>query len=703
MIGRQLGHYRVEAPLGKGGMGEVWLALDLRLEREVALKILPPEDGLDERRRKRFLREARLASSLNHPNIVAIYDVGQTGGFDYIAMERVRGETLRERLQRGKLGVGATREIVQQVLSALRAAHAAGISHRDLKPSNVMVTETSIVKVLDFGLAQQEEAVTGDETRTQLTAVGAVLGTYGYMAPEQYLGERSDARSDVFSLGVLWFELLSGESAFRGATRSEQMRAMLSEGAREIRDVVKEVGEQEAAILMRCLATKAENRYRDAGELLAALESLREPAKRRVWQVAAAAVLVLALAGGMVYRQGQNAAPAASAVTGDLERARTALERYDVPGRIETAVAEAEAALARDAKSAAAYQVLALAKVLEHYVKRDPLLLKQAEGFARRAVELNQFLGSAHGVLGWALSLAGRLEEAEKPLRQGLELNPKSEHAHLGLAFWEAKRQRADAAEKHYQAAEAIRPQLWYVHAMAGSHYYAQGEYEKARVSFEKGREFAPDNVRVLNSLASAYHQLGRDEDAIATLQRAIELRPTGTMYTNLGTLLFFRGQYDRALVAMEKAVELDPGDGPKWGNLADTLRWVPGRRRDSVEAYRTAIRLVEEKLAKAPEDPEWLGFLALYRVKSGEREGAREVVERLAARKGLAPEARYAVGVTAELLGQRGMAVEWIGSAVEKGYSLEEVRNDPELAGLRADVNFRRMESRLIAARKEN
>lgn len=701
MIGRQLSHYRVEAPLGKGGMGEVWLAQDSRLERKVALKVLPPEDGVDERRRKRFLREARLASSLNHPNIVAIYDVGHAEGLDYIAMEQVRGETLRERLQRGPLGMAAAREIVRQLLSALSAAHAAGITHRDLKPSNVMVTEAGLVKVLDFGLAQQEEALTGDETRTQLTAVGAVVGTYGYMAPEQFLGEHADARSDVFSFGVLWFELLSGESAFRGATRSEQMRAMLSEGAREIRDVVKDVREEEAAVLMRCLAAKPENRYGDARDVLSALEALREPVSRKTWWLAAA-VVVVALAGGMAYREGRRAAPVVEPqVRGDLGRARVELERYDIPGRLETVVAEAEMVLARDPNSAAAYQVLGLAKVLEHYVKRDPLLLRQAEGWARRAVELNEFLGSAHSVLGWALSLSGRLDEAEGPLRLGLELNSKSEHAHLGLANWEAKRKHPEAAERHYQAAAAIRPRLWYVHAMAGAHYYARGEYEKARVSYETGREFAPENVRVLNSLASVYHQLNRDEDAIATLQQAIELRPTGTMYTNLGTLLFFAGRYDRALVAMEKAVAMDAGDGPTWGNLGDALRWVPGRRGDSLEAYGTAIRLVEEKLAKSPEDPAWLGFLALYRAKSGQTKGAREVLEKLLRMEGLAPEVRYAVGVTAELLGRRGVAVEWIGGAMERGYSEYEMRNDPELSGLRADANFRRLESRLMAARK--
>jgi len=684
-------------------MGEVWLAWDERLERDVAVKVLSEESAGDLKRRKRFLREARLVSSLNHPGIVAIYDVNEADGLDYMAMELIRGETLSERLKRGKLGVAEARGIIRQLADALAVAHRAGITHRDLKPANIMIGESGLVKVLDFGLAQLEEAATGEETQTQLTAAGAVLGTYGYMAPEQLLGEKADPKSDVFSLGIVWFELLSGESPFRGGSRSDQMRRMLSEGARDVRSVVHGLPEQEAAVLMRCLAAKPEERYRDAGELLSDLGKEDPAGRRRWWLVAPLVLLVAGLASGVAYWRVMTTAPTHLKVVGDLEVARAALERYDIPARIEAAAAEAEVVLQREPASAAAYLVLAQAKVFEHYVKRDPLIAKQAEGWARKAMELDEYMGSAHSLLGWSLSLAGRLDEAEKPLLQGLQLNPRSHLGHLAMASWAGRKRQPEIAAKHYAEAEAANSKAWYVTAMGGSYFYGIGEYERARQAFEKALKLAPDNVRVMNSLSSTYHQLDRDEEAISMLQKAIEIRPSGTMYTNLGTLLFFAGRYVQALPAMRKAVEMDAGNATKWGNLADTLRWVPGRREESIDAYRTAIRLIREKMLKSPDDSSWHCYLATYAAKAGQKEDAQQSLEQALLAKQLAPEGAYQAAVAAELLGKRTVGLALIRKAIEGGYARQEIRNDPELVELRRDATYLRMEGEIEQSRRQN
>lgn len=690
MVGRQIGHYCVESPLGKGGMGEVWLARDLRLDRKVALKILPAEDAQDERRRKRFLREARLASALSHPNVVAIYDVDERDGWNYMAMEYVAGETLAQRILRGPIDWKLAREYVGQIAAALGAAHAAGITHRDLKPSNIMLTGTGQVKVLDFGLAQQEAvAEEGDATRTQLTAAGAVLGTYGYMAPEQLLGEKADARSDVFSLGVVWFELLTGESPFRGATRTEQMRRMLSEGARDIRRVTSQMPEPEAALLMKCLAGKPEERFANAGELLRAMTVREEAPRRRYGVIAAGVVLLLAVGYAMLPERGDGLAVAK---WGDLNLARAALDRYDLPGNVEKAVAEVEARLAREPDSAMAYQLLAQARLFQHYVKRDDLLLRQAEGAARKAIELNGLLGAPHSVLGWALTRAGKLDDAVAPIEQGLSLNPRSALSHLAKATWAQRKKQPDLAETHFVRAAEWAEGLWYPHSMGGAFYYAQGQYEKARQFYEAALKAAPDNVRVMDSLASVYHHLERDEEAISILQKAVEVRPSGTLYSNLGTLLFFAGRYAQALPAMQKAVDLTPAEPTSWGNLADTLRWAPGRRGESIQPYRTAISLVRERLKSSPEDELWQTMLALYSVKAGNVDEARALLRKLVGVKGLGPEAQYSLGVTAELLGERGRALELLDQAVRGGYAKQEVMNDPELAGLRDGAAFRRL-----------
>src|SRR5580700_1295770 len=226
--GDKLGPYEIIAPLGAGGMGEVYRARDTRLGRDVALKILPPDVANDPMRRQRFDLEARAVAALNHPNIVAIYDVGD----GYIVSELVDGEPLRG----GKLSVRKTIEIAAQIASGLAAAHDAGIVHRDLKPDNILLTRDGRPKILDFGLAkvQAKSAATVDETVTVRTEAGVVMGTPGYMSPEQVRGLATDHRSDIFSFGVILHELLTGQRVFQGETSVDTMQAILRKDAQEL-------------------------------------------------------------------------------------------------------------------------------------------------------------------------------------------------------------------------------------------------------------------------------------------------------------------------------------------------------------------------------------------------------------------------------------------------------------------------------------
>ncbi|NIW23811.1 MAG: protein kinase, partial [Gammaproteobacteria bacterium] len=221
---KTLGNFRIVEPIGKGGMGVVVKAVDERLGRSVALKILPPEFAADDDRRARFEREARAAANLSHPNITQIFDVGNDDGTSYIAMEFVEGETLAARIQRGAIGIGEIVAIAAQIVDALDEAHRAGIIHRDIKPANVMVTPSGRVKVLDFGLAKSTSSLdqSASEMTTQMqTETGAVLGTVHYMSPEQALGKNVDGRSDIFSLGVVLYEMATGTRPFSGDTATE--------------------------------------------------------------------------------------------------------------------------------------------------------------------------------------------------------------------------------------------------------------------------------------------------------------------------------------------------------------------------------------------------------------------------------------------------------------------------------------------------
>src|SRR5512141_845897 len=232
--GSRLGPYEIVAPLGAGGMGEVYRARDPRLGREVAIKVLPSSFSQDADRLKRFEQEARAAGVLNHPNITAVYDLGSHDGSPYIVTELLEGETLRSRLSTGPLPVRKAIEYAVQIARGLAAAHEKGIVHRDLKPENLFVTKDGRVKILDFGLAKLKQAEPGSEGETNLptgtagTEPGVVLGTMGYMSPEQVRGKPADARSDIFSFGAIFHEMLSGRKAFQGDTAADTITAILT-------------------------------------------------------------------------------------------------------------------------------------------------------------------------------------------------------------------------------------------------------------------------------------------------------------------------------------------------------------------------------------------------------------------------------------------------------------------------------------------
>lgn len=280
---RRIGGYEVLSLLGEGGMGIVYRAKDLRLGREVALKVLPPAMAGDAGYLQRFEAEARLASVLNHPNIVTIYGVGDEGGVAFIAMELVQGRTLRERLAEGRVPIGPALDLAIQIADALAAAHASGIVHRDLKPENVMVTAERLVKVLDFGLARRQSgpllaahAEDNVPTLAGLTQAGTILGTVGYMSPEQAAGRPAGQASDQFSFGAILYEMLSGRRAFERNTAVETLSAIIREEPAAIRTLNAGVTAPLQQVVERCLAKKPADRYPNTRHLVVQLRQIRD-------------------------------------------------------------------------------------------------------------------------------------------------------------------------------------------------------------------------------------------------------------------------------------------------------------------------------------------------------------------------------------------------------------------------------------------
>ena len=285
----QIGVYQILSMLGRGGMGEVWLAHDPRLGRKVAVKLLPAEFTQDAERVRRFEQEARTASSLNHPNIITIYEIGEVEDQRYLVTEYIEGETLRQRIENApqkRMRLIEALEMAAQIASALEAAHEAGIIHRDIKPENVMVRKDGLVKVLDFGLAKLTEraaAPVDTETPTKRrvsTEAGAVIGTVAYMSPEQARGLKAGHRTDIFSLGVILYEMMAGRRPFEGQTPSDLIAAVLMSDPVPLAQAAPEISAALQRIVMRCLEKQPEKRFQSAGDLsfaLGALSSSSDP------------------------------------------------------------------------------------------------------------------------------------------------------------------------------------------------------------------------------------------------------------------------------------------------------------------------------------------------------------------------------------------------------------------------------------------
>jgi predicted Ser/Thr protein kinase len=296
MIGRTLKHYHIDALLGRGGMGEVYRALDTRLNRPVALKVIKPDLVADAERRQRFILEARAAAAVNHPAIAPIYDIDEADGITFIAMEYVDGRTVGQLIMQGELDLMGAVEIGLQVAEGLARAHDTGIIHRDIKSENIMVTRDGHAKILDFGLAKLMDAsAAGPDagagggpsgaaaspawtlTMEQAhTIAGAVLGTLSYMSPEQARGRGLDARSDIFSLGVVLYEMVTGELPFKGDTPLDTMHAIAYEEARPVTAIRRSLPPRMHQIVSRCLRKNREDRYADAHALAGDLKRLKQ-------------------------------------------------------------------------------------------------------------------------------------------------------------------------------------------------------------------------------------------------------------------------------------------------------------------------------------------------------------------------------------------------------------------------------------------
>src|SRR4029453_6229149 len=277
--GTKLGRYEIRSKIGAGGMGEVYQARDMELGRDVAVKVLPSSFSADATRLPRFQQEAWAAGALNHPNVLIVHDIGAHDGAPYVVSEILEGETLRKRIGGTALGQRRALDYALQIANGLAAAHEKGIIHRDLKPEKIFVTNDSRMKILDFGLAKLTQ-LDGNQSQTDVptrrvdTDPGVVMGTVGYMSPEQLKGRPVDQRSDIFSFGAILYEMLSGRRAFRGESAADTMSAVLKEDPPDLSETNQRISPSVERLVHHCLEKNPEERFHSASDLAFAIEAL---------------------------------------------------------------------------------------------------------------------------------------------------------------------------------------------------------------------------------------------------------------------------------------------------------------------------------------------------------------------------------------------------------------------------------------------
>ena len=720
-----IGPYRLEALLGSGGMGRVFLAYDSRLDRRVAVKHIQPDQAGNAEARERLRREARASAALAHPSIVQVFDLLTTADGDWVVMEYVDGPTLADLLDQGLPPLRRTVEIVRDVIGGLRYAHAQGIVHRDLKTENVMLSALGRAKILDFGLAKR----LGDHGELDLTTDGEVLGTLRSMSPEQAQGGEITPASDLFSFGILLYECLAGSSPFAGRSHIDALVRLCTEPhtplAEKVDGVPSGLHELTDALLAKSPAERPDGEAVEAS-LRAVLEELEDDAnddvpqqrdtreldgtqwiprhtpesskppsarsRRAGWLVAGALVTLLGVGLWQVL------APSSS---GDAQRGRAAYEeakRLLDSGYREGHAEQAEELLGRyleeSPNHAPSHVAMAQALLWRYSRTDDRLLLDRAFDQASRAVELDPFLVPARVELATMHRTRGDNEAARAELDRALELDPASAPAlrELGslLCYLEGEAASRDAFER----AVELAPDDWLAYERLGLCHYNSGSLDAAEAAFRRVTELAPGFALAYSNLMGIEYSRGRFREAAAWLEQSLEIAPSAPAYTNLGALEFLNGRYSKAHAAFEKAISLGARSYLNWANMADALRWLPGRRQESETLYQRAVQLAEAELEAAPSQqvPVLESRIANYLAKLGDAGRALELVPDGPSAAGEDAQSLHRSAQTLELLGRRQQALEFLEAALDNGYPPALIERDPELTELRGDPAYQRL-----------
>jgi serine/threonine-protein kinase len=684
MTAAQIGRYRIESRLGAGGMGEVFLAEDTTLGRKVALKVLSASSAADSDRARRFVQEAKLASAVNHPNIAHIFEIGEAGGVTFIAMEYVDGEPLSARVQRGPLVAPDVVDIAIQIFDALEEAHARGIVHRDLKPANIVMTPRGRVKILDFGLA----TLSGSHPAAQFAATqvdtdpGLVLGTVHYMSPEQALGREIDARADLFSAGVVLYELLTGRLPFSGTTTTETLDRIVHSEPDSISRLNYGAPPELERIVRKLLEKEAARRYQSARDVLVDLNNLkrdsdsdvrRAPKKSAGKTIDSVAVLPIATTTTDVEMEyladgiSESLIDALSQLPKLKVMARSTVFRYKgreidaqavgrdlgvrsvLLGRLQPMrgqlVIRAELVDATDGSHIWGGQfqrrsadTLALQEELAEEIAGQ-LRIKLTRADRKRLLKRH-----THNPRAYEAYLRGRFQLAKRTSEgfskaiecfdEAIAADRRYALAHAGLAdcytllaaaaYVDAP---ADAMQRARDAAEeAIRldDQLAEAHSALGFvRFRIDWDWPAAEASFKRACDLNTGHAPAHHRYGLLLSALGRHDEAIARIRRAYELDPLSLIIgTAYGRTLHFSRRYDEAIEQLRRTLDIDPSFGQ--GHFDLGMAYAHAGR------YDEAIAELEDHLSRTARRSVMLAVLGNTYARAGQTDRAREMLAEL-------------------------------------------------------------------------
>lgn len=742
--GTKLGPYEIGIALGAGGMGEVYRALDTRLARTVAIKVLPPHLSNDPNLQQRFLREARTISALQHPHICTLFDVGSQGGRDYLVMEYLEGESLAERLARGPLPGDQTLQTAMEIADALQEAHRHGFIHRDLKPGNIMLTNLG-TKLMDFGLAKllEEEPRNGDDSPTLSRAVTGVVGTAAYMSPEQALGQALDQRSDLFSFGIVLFEMLTGRHPWQRGAVVETVHAIIHNDPPALPSAIQNLGDMEK-IIHRTLQKSAADRYDSASDLLLDLRGIYglpcTPVPAAVQEEKSIAVppfvfltameekesLSLGFADALITSLGQleglrvppTAAILKYAVGSDpLQIGRELRVRYVLQGNIQMIGGHWRVSiqlldtLSRKTMLSEKhdFNLSDVFEVQDEIAKQVAASLQQRfQPNVRKARDRYSSDPRAYGVYLQGLDASygdapEDLDEAIRCFTAAIERDADFALAHAMLAHasaaryfsYESRYKWLQMAERHCERALQLDPDL--PEALMARAYilwtpHRNFRHQEAIADLKKSIAMQPNLDHAYNRLGTILAHTGQLQQAIEAWKAGRRINPQNLGHYNSAQAYIWGGQYEKATEVLESFYQAKPTNR--------TCLWFRPQPPLLTGQLEKASKLVAKALEVYPGEPLIVSLQGLVQAHLGQTDLARQAATQACSSSlsfGHMHHTHYQIACIHAVLGDKQSAMHWLERAVETGFpcwpfflrdpSLDNLRGLPEFEDLVASL----------------